>query len=97
MTKDEVVNLSELARIALSDEEIERLPKEITAILEYVSTVKEIVGTDKVVPQPGPRYNIMRPDKVIHEPGSFTETLLDSAPRRQGDYLVVNKILQQDE
>jgi len=97
MTKDEVIHLSELARIALSEEEIGRLPKEITAILEYVSTVKEIVGTDTVVPQPGPRHNVMRPDEVIHEPGSFTETLLAAAPRRQGDYLVVNKILQQDE
>lgn len=95
MTKEEVLHLSELARIELTEVEIERLPNEIAAIVEYVGTIKEIIGTETVAPSPGARYNVLRPDIVTHEPGTDTETLLAAAPRRQDDFLVVNKIIQQ--
>lgn len=97
MTKDEVVQLSNLARIALSEEEIERLPEEIAAIVDYVSAVKNIIGTDSEDKVTAARYNVLRTDEITHEPGMYTEELLDSAPRRQDNYLMVNKILQQDE
>jgi len=97
MTTEEVLQLSELSRIALTPEEIERLPAEIAAILDYVSAVKDIVGTEAVSPAVGARYNVLRADEATNEPGQYTHVLLAEAPRRSGDYLVVNKILQQDE
>lgn len=97
MTKEEILHLGKLSRVALSSEEVERLPKQIEAILDYVSTVKDIVGTEAVSPKVTPVHNVLREDVVTEVPGSYTESLLNSAPRRDGDFLVVNKILAQDE
>lgn len=97
MTKDDIAHLGALARLALSPEEMERLPKEIDAIISYVSAVQSIVGTETIEPHVGARYNILRPDEVVEEAGAYTDILLKAAPRREGDYLVINKILQQDE
>ncbi len=98
MTKEDIVHLSDLARIELSEDEIERLPNQIDTILEYVSEVQQIVqsGTTSAS-SVGVHYNVLRTDEVLHEPGAETETLLQAAPRRQDNFLVVNKILQQDE
>jgi len=98
MTKEDIVHLSDLARIELSEDEIERLPHQIDTILEYVSEVQQIVEAGSVKALDiGVHYNMLRADEVLHEPGRETETLLQAAPRRQDNFLVVNKILQQDE
>lgn len=97
MTKDEVIHLSNLSRITLSEKEMDTFPSEIAAIVDYVGVVKNIVGNEQSVTGVGARYNVLRADEVTHEPGSYTETLLEAAPRRQNEYVVVNKILQQDE
>jgi aspartyl-tRNA(Asn)/glutamyl-tRNA(Gln) amidotransferase subunit C len=97
MTKEEVIHLSNLSRIALSDEEIDRFRGEIESILEYVSTVQHMVEKSVGLQHTGMHSNIFRKDEVLHVPGEATEDLLSVAPRRQDNFLVVNKILQQDE
>ena len=37
--------------------------------------------------------NVLRPDENPHEPGAFTEEILAEAPKRQGQYVKVKKIL----
>jgi aspartyl-tRNA(Asn)/glutamyl-tRNA(Gln) amidotransferase subunit C len=97
MTKEEVIHLSNLSRIALSDEEIERFRGEIESILEYVGTVQHMVEKFDDAQQTVAHYNVFRKDEMRHVPGESTEDLLSAAPRRQDNFLVVNKILQQDE
>lgn len=92
ITKDEVLHLAELARIAVTDEEATKLTGEFDDILSYVSEVEEIAaseGEKKV----GAVYNVMREDGEPHEGGIYTEALLDAAPERDGQYLKVKKIL----
>jgi Asp-tRNA(Asn)/Glu-tRNA(Gln) amidotransferase C subunit len=48
-------------------------------------------------PTVGAVHNVYREDVVRHEPDQYTEALLAEAPDRQGRYLKVKKILQQDE
>lgn len=43
--------------------------------------------------QAGELRNVMREDRDPHAPKIHTEDLLDSAPARKGDYVVVKKIL----
>jgi aspartyl-tRNA(Asn)/glutamyl-tRNA(Gln) amidotransferase subunit C len=95
MTKEEIKKLGSLSRIALSEKEIESFITEIDAILEYVSTVKDIVsatGSNQVL---GAKFNVLRPDVVIHESGEYTEKILQAMPKTNGQYLSVKKILQQ--
>ena len=94
VTPEEVKKLAELSRLALSEEEITRLQGEISAILEYIGTIQkvELHGT----PADSPYLeleNVLREDGDPHETGIFTEALLAQAPRRDGSFLKVKKIL----
>jgi aspartyl-tRNA(Asn)/glutamyl-tRNA(Gln) amidotransferase subunit C len=46
ITRDEVLHVARLARLALSDEEIERLTEQLGAILDAVGKVSELDLTD---------------------------------------------------
>ena len=46
ITREEVLHVAKLARLALTDEEIERLTRELGAILEAVSKVSELDLSD---------------------------------------------------
>jgi aspartyl/glutamyl-tRNA(Asn/Gln) amidotransferase C subunit len=95
MTKDDIMQLGELSRIALKPAEIETLHAEIDAILAYVSTVQDLAGEGEVGHVVGARYNVLRADEVTTTPGAYTETLLSAAPQREGNFLSVKKILNQ--
>ncbi len=97
MTKEEVIHLAKLARIELSDTELQKFTKEMSAILTYVSSIKEMVD-DEVVDGPtvGDRFNVFRPDVASNEPDSLTKEILAEMPETEGRFLVVKKILQSE-
>lgn len=91
ITKEEVINLANLARIKVTDEEVEKLTKEVDAILGYVGQIQEVT---KEVEKTAPKLrNVMRDDVVTNKDNEYTERLLDNAPNRDGKYLKVKKIL----
>ncbi len=92
MTKEDVLHLARLARIATTDAEAEKLRGEIDGVLSYVSVISEITGGE-VVKEPGALKNVFREDVVENEPDQYTETLLSAAPKRIGRYFAVKKIL----
>jgi len=96
MTKEEILHLGQLARIRINEQEVEGLQKDISAILEYVGTINDVVDEGKLEKVPGPVYNVFREDTVTNEPGSYTKELLDEMPARHGDYLEVKKIIDQN-
>lgn len=92
ITEEDIQNLANLARIEISESEVESLRFEIDSILGYVGRIKEISGDSKVeIPI---LKNVMRDDVVTHRSGEFTEALLSQAPKREGNYLKVKKILE---
>ena len=93
MEKKDVEHLATLARIALTEGEINSLAKDMTEILGYVSDIKEITGNKEKEKKVGPLYNVMRDDEDPHEPGKYSEDLLNLAPDKEGDYIHVKKIL----
>lgn len=97
MTKEEIQHLAKLARIELTNAEIEKFTTEMSAILEYVSAVTDIVGDDALTaPQVGAKYNVFRKDEVTNEADEYTVALLAEMPQTQGRYMVVKKILNPD-
>ena len=97
MTKEEVQHVAKLARIELSEAEIETFTTEMSAILEYVSEVKDIVAAgDQKEPVVGLLHNIFRKDAVTNEPDQYTKDILSEMPKTEGRFMVVKKILNQD-
>lgn len=91
---DEVKKLAELSRIELSPDEMEKMSTEINSILEYVAVIQKVPLPDNVIPSPHlDKENVMRDDGTPHEPGIYTEKLLTQAPKRDGDFLKVKKVL----
>lgn len=83
--------LAKLARLEVSDAEIERLEKELPDILSFVAKIQDAAAE---VPQKDPEHrNVMRADENPHEGGKYTDRLLDAAPAREGDRVVVKQVI----
>jgi len=89
----DVEHLAGLARLAISDSEKEILRTDLEGILAYVSQVKEVTAEVVAIGVVPELHNVMREDTDTHTPGIFTEDILAGAPSRQGNHLVVKKIL----
>ncbi len=92
LTNTEVKKIAKLARIRLSDAEIEHFGKEISGILNWVKMLQE-VNTDKV-PQ---MYSVSsiglstRPDEVVD--GRIQEDILKNAPKDSFGCFEVPKVI----
>lgn len=96
MEKSEVLHLARLARIRLSDEEVEQFTKEIGPILEYVSQLDEVIAESGLTKTVGPVHNVFRDDAVTIPSGEYSEALQAEMPETSGAYLKVKKILNPD-
>lgn len=91
ITKEDIKNLADLARIEVSDAEAEGLTGQIDSILGYVGQIKDSTGNaEREIPR---LRNVMREDVVINVDGQYTEKLLNNAPQRDGKFFKVKKIL----
>lgn len=94
LSREKVINLATLARLAVSDEEIGTLEKEILAILSFVDTIQKApVGEEDMVPM---LRNVMRPDEEEHESGVYTEMLLAAAPEEKDGRVVVKQVISRN-
>jgi aspartyl-tRNA(Asn)/glutamyl-tRNA(Gln) amidotransferase subunit C len=94
MTREELAHLARLSRIALTPDELTHLEGELSSIVEYVSTVNAIAAEGEDVGPTVPALrNVFRADVVTNEPDSFSATLIEAFPDREGRYLKVKKIL----
>lgn len=96
MEKKDLLHLAALSRIRISDTEADALQKEIESVIEYVSAVDSITADTSLTKKIGPVHNVFREDAVTVKSGTFTEAMLNEAPKVKGRYLQVKKIIQQD-
>jgi len=101
ISKEEIQNLSALARVKVSDEEIEMLQKDISNILDYIGQLSAEKGVSASAPLSASSLrNVMRDDTPRADNDLLAgkrESLLQALPKREGDYNVVRKIIQKDE
>ena len=88
----DVKKLAELSRIGLSDAEAVELGESLDSILHYVEQVKQVSSDTEIEPT-FYSTNIMREDSNPNESGLNREKLLNSAPKSEGNYVKVKKIL----
>jgi aspartyl-tRNA(Asn)/glutamyl-tRNA(Gln) amidotransferase subunit C len=91
ITKEDIKDLADLARIEVSDSEAEGLTSQIDSILGYVGQIQNSTGDIKA--EVSKLRNVMRDDFVTNGSDEYTEKLLNNAPSREGRYFKVKKIL----
>lgn len=94
MELDDIRKVASLARLALDDEELQASGKQLTSILEYVRLLDEVDITE-VAPMthPVPAENVFRKDQML--PSLPREAALSNAPKTDGEFFVVPKILEE--
>jgi aspartyl-tRNA(Asn)/glutamyl-tRNA(Gln) amidotransferase subunit C len=94
LTKEEVKKIGTLARIDLSDAELEKFSNQLTDILQYVDMLSE-VDTSSVEPtyQVTGLTNVFEADQVLADPVKSEDLLKCSALNKEARQIVVKKVL----
>ena len=98
MNLADIKKLADLARIDMSNEEMESIAKDFESILAYVGQVQEVSkldnGQSSLLSEDNYRlHNIMREDVVTNKTGEYTDTIMDDAPLTENGFLKVKQIL----
>jgi aspartyl-tRNA(Asn)/glutamyl-tRNA(Gln) amidotransferase subunit C len=95
ITRADVEHVAQLARLALTEDEIEALTDELGAIVEYAAQVSAL-DTSDVPPtaHPFPVVNVFRPD--VARPGLPRDEVLAAAPEAQEQRFRVPRILGEE-
>ena len=92
ITRDELAHLARLARIDLSDAELDHLAPQLSVILDSVASISGVAGDD--VPPTShalPLTNVFREDVVV--PGLSPAEALAGAPEQEQQRFSVPRIL----
>ena len=90
---EEVRHIALLARVAMTDEELERMRDEMSNILDHFDVLQQ-VDTEGVEPtaHSADVKSVMRDDEV--RASASKEDVLANAPRREDDFLRVRAVLE---
>ena len=92
LSKEEVLKLAQLARIELSDIEVEKFQKQLSAVLDYVEELKKVeTGGLEETSQVTGLINVQREDRV--EMAENHEAIFKNAPEMKDGYFKVKAIL----
>jgi len=97
VTHVDVRYVADLARLALSDDEVRRYSAELDAILQYVAQLSELdVEGIEPTAHAMPLVNVMRPDTA--GPSLPRDVVLANAPAAaEGQWLQVPPVLDEDD
>lgn len=93
LSHEQVKHVARLARLGLSEAEVEKFSLQLSDILENFEILKQ-VDTSKVAPatQSNPQQNVFREDKVAK---SYPQSeVLANAPRQEENCFKVQAILE---
>ena len=93
LSREEVLHIARLARLGLTEDEIDRMREQLSNILENFEILQQ-VDTSGVPPtaQSIALQNVVREDEVA--PSLPPGEVLANAPRKEGDYFRVRAVLE---
>tara|TARA_B100001996_G_C18438276_1_gene507341 strand:- start:107 stop:403 length:297 start_codon:yes stop_codon:yes gene_type:complete len=97
ITKEEIKKIASLAKIDISNDELDNYSNQISKILEYMSVLEE-VDTSKVDDSSNSIFEknqFLREDKV--EKSLNREEVMKLAPESDGVYFRVPKVIEENE
>lgn len=95
LSREEVLHVAGLARIKVSEEEIEKYQIDLKTLLNEVEKINNVVGYDEEILIANWRDNtILRKD----EPGEMLEPkeVLKNAPKHSGNYIEVPVVIGEE-
>jgi aspartyl-tRNA(Asn)/glutamyl-tRNA(Gln) amidotransferase subunit C len=94
ISRDDVLHVAHLARLHLTDDEVDRMQEQLSNILEAIETLRD-VDTSQV----GPTASVIQLENVMREdvarPGLTREAALANAPLRDDPFLRVPTVLEE--
>ena len=94
ISRDDVLHVANLARLHLTDDEMDRMRVQLSNILEAIETLRD-VDTSSV----GPTASVIQLENVMREdvarPGLTREAALANAPLRDDPFLRVPTVLEE--
>jgi len=92
LTREQVKHVAELAKLKLTDAEVDLFQGQLSAILDYAARLDEL-DTEQIPPTAGvlPLKNVMRPD--ADQPSLSREAMLANAPAAEDGFVKVKVIL----
>lgn len=93
LSRDDVLHLAQLARISLSDDEVDEFSVELSAILQYIEQLSsvDVTGLEPTNQVTG-LTNVMRED-VVKDYGYAPQDLLKNVPKVQDNQLKVKRMI----
>lgn len=94
LSHEEVLHIARLARLALTDEDVEKFRVQLSDILEHFEALKRLDTTDiQPTAQSIPLENVMRDDVIV--PSFSPDDILANAPHREEDSFRVRPVLEE--
>ena len=96
LSKEEVLHVAELARIAVTEEEIEKYQVELKKLLNDVEKVNDVKGyDDEILIAPWSHNTDLRED--VEGEMLDPKEVLENAPRHSGNYIQVPVVIGESE
>lgn len=93
INKDTIKKISKLARISVTNEETDRLEKDLNSILKFVEQLKEL-NTDKIAPIASVSDQSLTMNKDEIKKINEKEEILKNAPEKNSNYYIVPKVIE---
>lgn len=95
INKEEVKRIAKLARLELTEKEIEKMQKDLSAILDYFNLLKKAPKLAAAAPPIAEKGNLrlVREDRVIVQNPALVKKLIEASPDKKDNYIKVKAIL----
>lgn len=91
ISKEEVKHIAKLARLELTEKEIEKMQKDLSAILDYFNLLKRSPKIKIEGPASASGATAWRKDEVISS-HDIADEIIAAAPDKKDDYIKVKNI-----
>lgn len=91
ISKEEVIHIAKLARLELTEKEIEKMQKDLSGILDYFDLLKK--AKTKTKSEKPSINNVLREDKFSEESNNLAGDLIQVAPDKKDEYIKVKQVL----
>ena len=93
ITKDTIRKISNLAKISIVDQEVEKLESEISSIIRWVEALNE-VDTENVDPMSNSLKGALRMREDLVTDGNKVSDILSNSPVDDENFFVVPKVIE---
>ncbi|MDD2496069.1 MAG: Asp-tRNA(Asn)/Glu-tRNA(Gln) amidotransferase subunit GatC [Tissierellia bacterium] len=92
LSREKVLHVADLGRIAVSDEEVEKFGYGLKQILDEIEKINKLdIETDEILISPTDNVNVYRDDKVLDM--LSIDEVIKNTPKNKGNYIEVVRVV----